>query len=184
MKIPMGTPWGPSQAVKQLAEGIVAVTCAGHGGIGLDAARNAEMPAYLRNEDGWYEEDVGWALPAVVFKKVFAKDQEAAAKTFADWYPGKYEKYFNRTLLPGESKEKDRREFLRKHANDYIVMTAWGDWHTGVPEGQVVVRAHLGADRRREYMYFVIPHDEYCAVKLGSFIVDANRYPRFKSFPE
>ena len=51
------TPWGTAQTVDRLADGIVSVTTAGHGGVHLSPARLREMRESERTRDGWYEED-------------------------------------------------------------------------------------------------------------------------------
>ena len=68
------TPWGAPQHITTLVEGIRSVSTASHGGIKLSAERNAQMPDYMRNEDGWYEEDSERARVAVVFPDAFDSD--------------------------------------------------------------------------------------------------------------
>ena len=64
------SPWGPIQNYEILAPGVWQVHTAGHGGIKLSAERNAKVPKLARNEDGWYEEDCEYAIPAFVHKDV------------------------------------------------------------------------------------------------------------------
>jgi hypothetical protein len=63
---PARSRWGPIQTKSELAPGVWSVSTAGHGGIKLSRERNAAVPAYLRREGGWYEEDCEWAIAAVV----------------------------------------------------------------------------------------------------------------------
>jgi len=172
----METPWGPSQNITVLAEGIIFVDTSSHGGVHLDAKRNAKMPGYMRASNGFYEEDCGWARPAVVFPEAFPKDQEDARKTLADWAPELYEKFFNCSLKPGESRTKDQHEFLKAHANDYIVTTAWGSWHKQVPPGMVGVCAYIGADRTKHCAYFLVAEDEYHKRSRDGFVIDPVRH--------
>lgn len=62
--LPCDTPWGAPQSSKLLATGIVAFTTSTHGGIWLDAERNALIPLELKQKTfqlngfhGWYEQD-------------------------------------------------------------------------------------------------------------------------------
>ena len=55
--IPTSSPWGPVQHHDVLAEGIVFVSTASHGGIKLAEPRIAEMPSAERKASGWYEVD-------------------------------------------------------------------------------------------------------------------------------
>ena len=47
-KVSSDTPWGKAQDVTWLADGIVFVGTAGHGGIWVSPARMEEMPEHLR----------------------------------------------------------------------------------------------------------------------------------------
>jgi hypothetical protein len=76
---PIYTPWGqPDQPPTLLAPGIYSYTTRSHGGIWLDATRNAAVPYAWkaasfagRGLDGWYEEDCDWSLVAGVFPAAF-----------------------------------------------------------------------------------------------------------------
>ena len=57
MEAPTTSPWGSVQHSDELAEGIVQVHTASHGGIKLSDERLAQMPTDQRTSDGWYEED-------------------------------------------------------------------------------------------------------------------------------
>jgi hypothetical protein len=103
-----------------LAEGIRSVSTASHGGIKLSAERNAQMPDYMRNEDGWYEEDSEWAKVAVVFPDAFGADVVTAYGTLRNWEPDAYEKFTGQALKPGDSYIRDQQMFRREHANTLI----------------------------------------------------------------
>ena len=82
MSIPKSSPWGPVQHHHVIAEGIVRVHCAGHGGIILSETRFAQMPACFRNTFAGgraYEEDCDWACVAVVFPEHFSSGNVESA---------------------------------------------------------------------------------------------------------
>lgn len=180
----MNTPWGRAQSVKQIAVGIQFVSTAGHGGVKLDRKTNDQIPAYMRREGGWYEEDVDWAIVATVFPNVFpATEVEQAERTLRNWSPDEWEAFYGRELRPGESKLKDEAEFRERHKGDYIGVAAWGDWQEGVPKGMVGVfavrggRAPSGQYASSDQAYFLVPKSEYDA-RQGDFIIDEARHPR------
>ena len=172
------TPWGESQSVKHIADGIVSVSTASHGGYILSDERNRQMPDCLRIDEGWYEEDCDWALVAVAFPQFFEKkDVECATSTLRNLLPDQYEKHTGKVLVSGESREKDRRAWQEAHRNDYVVGAAWGDWHHAVPKEHVAVCAWLPGRRETE-AYFIVPADEY-EQRIGfGFVVDPSRHPR------
>lgn len=55
----MGTPWGPIQTHHKIAEGVVTVSTASHGGIWLSKERTKELPDHYKSYAGthWHEED-------------------------------------------------------------------------------------------------------------------------------
>ena len=57
------SPWGAIQSCTRLADGVICVDTASHGGIWLSSERLAQMPAEQRSTDGWYEEDCEVAFP-------------------------------------------------------------------------------------------------------------------------
>lgn len=77
--IPTYTPWGTPYPPNKLGEGVYAFETPSHGGIWLDAERNAQVPAEWRaasfdrqGQAGWYEEDCDWAFVALTFPHLFA----------------------------------------------------------------------------------------------------------------
>ena len=48
-KTPTHTPWGWTRKIQELAEGVLRVTTAGHGGLKLSRERLEEFPAAVRN---------------------------------------------------------------------------------------------------------------------------------------
>lgn len=81
-------------------------------------------------------------------------------------------------LAPGESFIKDQRRWQAEHADDYLPLAAWGDWHADVPAGMVAVFAGRGGRRANgsypdDTRYFLVPADEY---RAGAFVVDLDRH--------
>lgn len=179
------SPWGRIDSAKVLADGIVSVSTPGHGGIHLSPALNAAMPEAFRNKDRWYEEDCEWALVALIYPKAFSADvQDSAHRTVKNWMPDAYEAWSGTTLQPGESREKDKRDFLRAHSTDWVVRSAFGRWHDAVPEGWVGVYAtpgatHLESGASAPTQCFLVPQDEYDTRHQdgGYFVCDPVRHP-------
>jgi hypothetical protein len=183
----MNTPWGPSQEIEGIIDGIEFVSTAGHGGLKLDPAHNRRMPEYLRRRGGWYEEDCEWCLPAVVFEaELRARGKPPWVKliedgdhieTMKDWFPDEYERFFGAEIPPGESFKKDERQFYRDHAGDYIVVCAYGDWAEGVPAGFVGVIARYGGHAGPgPEKCFLVPEAEYDRRGAHGFVIDPARH--------
>lgn len=185
----MYTPWGDSDSQKILAPGILSLSTPSHGGIKVEKELNQLIPAYMRASDGFYEEDVDWAIVATVYPHAFTAEQrKEAKKTLRDWIPMAYEMYYKEVIPPGGSHAKDEIAFKILHKNDYIGIGAWGDWHPQVPKEHVVVFAGRGgrtADYKlpKDAAYFVVPQDEYETHGPHGFVIDESKHPRidFKS---
>jgi hypothetical protein len=70
------TPWGPAQYVDEIADGIANVSTASHGGVVLDEARAAQIPADIepwvaRDTRRFWEEDADWAVPYALWRDEF-----------------------------------------------------------------------------------------------------------------
>jgi len=104
------TPWGISDHTEKIAKGIISHSTPSHGGYHLSPCRQEQMPAVLRVESGWYEEDCDWCLVAIGFPEYFSKDREQAIDTMRNWHPERYEHYFSVELKPSESYMKGRRK--------------------------------------------------------------------------
>lgn len=180
----MRTPWGQAQQIEDLAPGIKWVSTASHGGVKLDRALNAEVPDYMREPDGWYEEDVDWAVVAVVYPDAFEPgSRERAKDTLRNWRPGAYEAFFGEVIQPGMSHVKDERIFLSQHRDDYLVVSAVGDWKEGVPKGFVLVSAARGGRSPegrlpKDMAEFLVPQEEYDVRTPFGFVVDESRHQR------
>jgi len=88
--------WGPVQQSETIAEGIIWVSTAGHGGYVLSPERLAEMPAHYRacsfSKDHNFEEDCSWCAVALTWPQYFdAKTLEAAQATYDMFYAPKKE---------------------------------------------------------------------------------------------
>ena len=168
------SPWGASQGGSVYAEGVVFHHTASHGGLKLDEARNAAMPAALRIEGGWHEEDCDWAMVACGFPELFtAYERRIAEKTLRDTYPQRWEAVHGRPLAPGESFSNDRRLFEEAHAQDWIVVSAS---RSQTSPGFVECVAALGGKReRRPLRGFLVPAAEYSPGPHG-FVIDEARH--------
>ena len=169
------TPWGPSQGATVYADGIVAHTTAGHGGFKLSPERNVSVHPMLRNADGYYEEDECWAAVAFTFPDLFTTyERRCAERTIKDSFPDAWEVVSGETLLPGESRTKDRRAFEAEHISDWIVTAAiLSDHRPGMTEVVAVVggKHAPGREERR----FLVPSDEYEVGRFG-FVIDPERH--------
>jgi len=169
------THWGLSQGATVFAEGVVCHSTAGHGGFHLSTERNAKVDRRLRTTNGWYEEDVEWAIVAITFPDLFTSlEQRCAVQTVKDSWPDEWEAITGTVLDPGQSREKDRRAFQSRHAGDWIVTSAIRSDHR---DGFVEVVATLGGkrDHGTEERRFLVPSSEYTVGPFG-FVVDPARH--------
>ena len=169
------TPWGPSRGATIHAEGVTFHSTAGHGGFHLSAERNAKVDPLLRAADGFYEEDECWAIVAITFPRLFtAFERRCAERTIKDSVPDAWEAITGTVLEAGESRKKDERAFLLRHASDWIVISAIrSDHHPGFTE----VVATRGGKRERDAdeRRFLVPSGEYCVGRFG-FVIDEARH--------
>ena len=174
--IPHSTPWGPAQHETQIAEGVVSVSTAGHGGYYVEPAINATIPAYLRSNDGWYEEDCDWSKAHVALG-IEDRATECAHKTFKNWHPDEWEKFTGKILAEGESSTRDRRVFMDNAKDSFVVICAWGSWKEGVPSGTVTVAARLGGrDGSGDSKYFSVGKAEYDTRSEFGFVIDPAKH--------
>lgn len=187
-----GSPWGAIDHAELIAPGIRWVSTPSHGGLLLDAARVARMPAYF-TAASWagpsaYEEDVDWCMPALIFAEEFKACPRAAGmvadaeSTLRNWHPEVWEKHYGRELKPGESMRRDEDESKKAHAADLVVVAAWGNWHASVPPGMVGVAACKGGrNKSGQYAgplaYFHVPAAEYAErTEPCGFVIDQARH--------
>ncbi len=185
------TPWGPAQSVDRVADGIVAVGTAGHGGVKLSPERNRVIPPALRDQTGWYEEDMEVNIVRRYFSDEWAgahwvHDDAATIREDADasirhWLPDGWEAANGRVLAPGESRVKDEAAWLARHAGEPVVISA-----SRAESDADLLRVSANVDgARHEYL---VPREEYetrsAGTELGQngrFVVDPSRHPRLPS---
>jgi len=137
------------------------------------------MPDYLRLEGGWYEEDCDWARVVVAFPERFRGEQVTAAdETLKNWAPAAWETHFRRALVEGESYIRDKELFQERTKTEWVVISAVGDWHDGVPASMVGVWARLGGSRSPHALErrFLVPSEEYDLAGRFGFVVDVERH--------
>lgn len=178
------TPWGLSQSKKTITRGINCYSTAGHGGYKVSDKLNQQIPAYMRNADGWYEEDCEWAIVVIVFSNLFSpEDYIHAEKTLRNTFPDAYEKFFNITLEPGQSHSKDERLFYEANKQNWLACAAWGDWHEKIPAGMVGVVATQGLDRTQNRIerFFLVPSERY-QTRRFSYVIHPEDIEVFEHF--
>lgn len=180
------TPWGQAQGATRYARGVTSYDTARHGGFRLSPSRNERVPEYMRDPKGWYEEDCDWSIVAMTFPDLFTDlEREMAEKTFRNHYPDQFERFAGRALSPGESMERDRRDFFAKHREDYLAIAASrDDDHPGMAK----VWATKGGERQTfngppvDEKLFLVPLEEYSTRGIA-FVIDPERhapYPEAK----
>lgn len=182
--------WGHVQSRGKIADGIMRVSTASHGGYVLNDARLAEMPEPLRKlaDQGHFEEDCAWCAVVLSFQHLFSPSIVMEAKdTCKQWFPEAWEAWTGKTLKPGESRTKDSKVWHETHKDRYIVVSAWGDWHEQVPKGMVGVRAIRGGrkpltaenfNRTDDEADFLVPAEEYDKRSPHGFLIDEARHKR------
>ena len=178
----MSTPWGMAQDVELIAPGIGTVSTAGHGGFKLSRERNAAMPAYMRRDGGWYEEDCEWSLVGLVFEaelRAWADKTtwttgdfqvECAHRTSKNCYPREWERFTGRTLRPSESYVLKQEAFDRLNAERWIVISAiTSKTRPGMVETYASIggRRGVGGERR-----FYIPASDYSARGHFGYVIE------------
>jgi hypothetical protein len=173
------SPWGWIQSVTTIAEGIWFVDTAGHGGFKLSRKRQRQMPQALRLNGAWYEEDCEAFLVILGFPQCFKKEEvEQAHKSVKNWFPGLYEEWSGKVIPVEESFKKREKLFYETHKEDYIVISAFGDWKEGIPKGMVGVVATKGGIRNASQRYFLVSQEEYHM----DFVVDLSRHQEIAKF--
>lgn len=185
-KLP-STPWGQADYAKELAPGIVFYGTPSHGGIHLERYRQAAMPAGLKRDTPWYEEDCDYNRVLLAFPEHFTTEEVAEAdKAMKAWFPDDYQEWSGKVVTAAESHTVREREFYAAHANDYLVVSAWGSWHKDVADGWVGVFAVIGGRHKNGHYppggkYFLVPAAEYDNRDI-SFVVDPARHPEVHQF--
>ena len=90
----MLTPWGISDDIKIIADGIRLISTPSHGGIWVSKARLAEMPEKYKTPSSFYkmggqffEEDCEWARVALSFPQFFPGEQTGAKLCLSHTHP-------------------------------------------------------------------------------------------------
>lgn len=92
----MNTPWGTSQSIHQIADGIESVSTAGHGGIHLSRLRikelKAKFPEFVTfvGNMAWYEEDCDSCVVVLAFPERFNPSLVKRAFNFIKGMDGRY----------------------------------------------------------------------------------------------
>jgi hypothetical protein len=182
------SPWGSIQQVKERAPGAWEVSTASHGGFKLSAAENRKIPEPLRQKGGWYEEDCLYAVVYLFHEGVKATLNAAqiqmADTSLRNYYPDQYTAATGKPVALNESRLLQSRDHHARHANDWVTISAVGDWREGIPKGMVGVTACLGGRHFHtgsvagECRAFLVPAEEY-GNRLGvGFVIDPDRHPR------
>ncbi len=186
------SPWGTIDGVTDILPGMWFVSTPSHGGIKLSPERQAQIPEYLRTGKrsvpdtgkSWYEEDCEWAIPYAVFEAELKEKgrgidgklwtDEMHRKTLRTWYPDLYERFYGVTLKPGESEKRDEEVFYKEHAEDWLVICAWGDWYKDTPKGYVRVAAKKGgrSGSGTEERLFYVKQETYRSRAFTSHVID------------
>jgi hypothetical protein len=197
---PVNSPWGEVQHATRFVDGIYSVSTAGHGGFKVSDEFNRLIPEPFRADGGWYEEDCDWAAVVFFIQVPFRENGKitetikAARSTLRVWRWREWEKYFGDVIPPGESSIKDTDVFQAAHTNDFIVISAYGDWHPNVPAGYVGVEATRGGrspgyyklsgeDAVRQHdperAFFLVLKDDYRSKRdncQGCFVIDTDSH--------
>ncbi len=180
------TPWGRPQSLQNVASGIWDISTQGHGGFKLSRARNRHIPASARKRGGWYEEDVEWAIVAMIYRDEFRaylhrcghqadhveRMMTGAAICVRGAMPDTYESITGIEVRPGESTSRDEAQFHELHKNDWIVVSA-----RKCSEDQSLVRCSARVGGRdsapnTETRTFLIEAEQYAARSRFGFVVD------------
>jgi hypothetical protein len=181
---PKTSPWGPVQHATELGEGCYFASTAGHGGVKLSRKMNADMPDYMRQAGGWYEEDCDWALAVCRYPQLaqgmgeYAKVTTAARDTMKNWHPHEYARFFGVSVesLAGQSFKYDEELFDIANADKLVVTAAWGDWHENVSAGMVGVLATRGGSRTpgTERVYVEVTAERYAARSHFGYVIQSD----------
>lgn len=177
------SPWGKIQDARELVPGAWVVHTAGHGGFKLDRKLNARVPESVRRPGGWYEEDCEWSLAVVALADVFdEKWVEQARKTAKSWYPDEYTRLTGEPVAVEESGVLIEREFQARNRDNWIALSAWGDWHEAVPKGMVGVYATIGGVRPTyghpvESAHFLTTKERYNGRAFHGYVVQEDDQP-------
>lgn len=170
------TPWDTPDQATDYGDGVISVSCPGHGGFLLSKEANDRVAAPWRNEigmAGWafYEEDcessiVRYSLPHL-FTSWECENDERSLRSFM---PDQWEAVTGTSLLPGQSITRDRENFLKANCDRFVVTSAICSKDE---PGMVVVTAYRGGRDTRGRTIgaprsFLIHEDEYASRRKAS----------------
>ena len=180
--VPGHAQWGQVQDVDEMAPGIVAASCSGHGGIKLSAQRNKMIPEALRNDDGWYEEDCEASIVVAFFPEVFDRDgdwqkeMDDAIATIKNYFPDKWAEATGEEVTLEESsalrdraEAEERRRFLEGNKDSFVTQghQMRYDW---VPGGYTTIDAVRPSDGKKGT--FLVPSEVVKGLNGESIVVD------------
>ncbi len=120
------------------------------------------------------------ALPELAEnKKLFGGGKEATLNLVRqlcrDFYPDIFEQLTGEKATPENSYARAEARFKEDHANDWVVIAAYGDWKEGVPKGFVLGEATLGGKRKNVPLRsFWIPRKRYTKRSLFGYVVQSD----------
>ena len=155
----------------------------GHAWLYLSSDELARMPEIARRPG--YEEDVEWTIAVLALpelaenKKLFGAGKEAtlqmARELCRDYYPDIFQQLTGEKATPENSRARAEAKFNQDHANDWVVIVAYGDWKEGVPKGFVLGEATLGGKRKNiPLRSFLIPQERYTERGPFGYVVQSD----------
>lgn len=189
--MPTSTPWGAAQSSHRYARGIVCYSTAGHGGFHVSPTVNQKIHPALRIKNGWYEEDCEWAFVALSFPHLFSPEEmEHAHSTGKNYFPDRYEQWYRNvnnqptySIPLEESRTKREIDFLSRHINEYIVVSAQTFYDKPGYVRCWAVRGGRGIDGRyasKDEKQFLVPEEEYDQRNEFGFVIDESKYEEIK----
>lgn len=167
--------WGAPQTADQALPGIWSVETASHGGFILSDPRQAAMPAALRLDTRFYEEDCDWALAVLAFEREFAAAKQTLAgwvqlahDTVRTWRPDAYAAFTGKPVAPSQSHILKEREAYRQRIGQVVVRSAFGSWAQWVPDGRTGVVGYVleGVDHLAHPRFAAEAHWALCDAEI------------------
>jgi hypothetical protein len=154
----------------------------GHAWLYLSPVELARMPEIARRPS--YEEDIEWAIAVLALPELAEKENlfgggkeatlQLARQHCCDYYPDIFEELTREKATPENSRTRAEAKFNQDHANEWVVIAAYGDWKEGVPKGFVLGEATLGGKRKNvSARSFLIPEERYSERNLFGYVVQS-----------
>ncbi|MBD2745810.1 hypothetical protein IC232_03775 [Microvirga sp. BT688] len=160
------------------AEGVTKLNTPGHGFMHLDEERNQQIHGAWRNDRGFYEEDVCWAIVAHHFPDLFTtRDRRDAKRTLMNYMPHEYMTVTGETLTLSDSMRLQEEAFVEATKDKWVSTSA-----TQASDGMVRVTATLGGNRvphrgSQKERVFLVPAADYDQRTRFGLIIDPASYP-------